>query len=51
MSLLTTNIDYCGKEVTEILQQVFGETLFKSKFGARMIQAMKSKYFYFFRKK
>ena len=47
MSLLTTNIDYCGKEVTEILQQVFGETLFKSKFGARMIQAMKSKYFYF----
>ncbi len=47
MSLLTTNIDYCGKEVTEILQKVFGETLFKSKFGARMIQAMKSKYFYF----
>jgi len=47
MSLLTTNIDYCGKEVTEILQAVFGKTLFKSSYGARMIQAMKSKYFYF----
>jgi hypothetical protein len=47
MALLTTNIDYSGKMVNEIMQKIFVETPFYKTFGARQIVAIKSKYFYF----
>jgi len=47
MALLTTNIDYAGKFVNEIMQKIFVETPFYKTFGARQIVAIKSKYFYF----
>ena len=47
MSLITTNIDYAGKEVNEIIQRAFAQTIFFKNYGARQIQAIKSKYFYF----
>lgn len=28
MSLITTNIDYAGKEVNEIIQRAFAQTIF-----------------------
>ena len=46
MSLLTTNIDYAGKQVNEIIQKAYAKTIFFKTYGARQIQAMKSKYFY-----
>jgi len=46
LSLLTTNINYAGKQVNEILQKAFAQTIFFKNYGARRIEAMKSKYFY-----
>lgn len=45
MSLLTVNVDYCGKPINEIIQKAFAQTKFYTTYGARRIQAMKSKYF------
>lgn len=46
MSLLTTNINYSGKDVNLILQECFSSSLFQTKFGARLVESIKSKYFY-----
>lgn len=47
MALIKTNIDFPGKDINLIVRQILAETLFHTKFGARVIEAIKSKYFYF----
>lgn len=47
MALITTNIDYPGKDINLILKQVIEDSMFYKKFGGRIIPAVKSKYTYF----
>lgn len=47
MALLTTNIDYAGKDINILLKEVVESSMFYKKFGGRVIPAVKSKYTYF----
>ena len=47
MALINTNINYSGKDINMIMQECFADTLFHKKFGARVVESIKSKYFWF----
>jgi hypothetical protein len=47
MALLPTNINYSGVDVNLLIQEAFADTLFHTKFGTRLVESVKSEYFFF----
>lgn len=46
MALNLSNIDYSGEDINQMVQEMFLETAFVNRFGARVEQGVKSKYVY-----